>query len=429
MNSVGNDYAAAIVQTVCQPILVLDEDLRVEAANPAFLRQFSATEEETIGQPFYELGEGHWDTDGLREHLRAVVERNCPVQDYRIAHEYENIGRRVMLLGAEPLQSNDVLGRILVTISDDTERDRLMFELEAKSEFAEKLIDSIRESLIVLSSDLRVESANHSFYECFGVEPKETVGHLIYELGNGQWNIPELRELLEDILPHQTAFDDFEVEHDFETIGQRTMLLNARRLDHQDLILLAIRDVTEQRESRERQKAFVGELQHRVKNILNNVRAVAGHTRRASRSLDEFMEAFEARLNALGRAQDLLVTSPSESVKLRDIIELELGAVGADTGSRYTADGPGISLNPRDAQAVAMTIHELTTNAAKYGALSTENGSIEIVWSVNKHEDQPHVALRWREYGAAIENTTPKKGFGSQLIERNLPHMLGGAPN
>jgi PAS domain-containing protein len=130
--------------------------------------------------------------------------------------------------------------------SDVTQREQLLRDPEGRREFAEKLIDSVREGLVVLGWDLRVHSANRSFYQAFRVDPTETEGRPIYELGNGQWNIPRLRQLLEDILPRQTRFDDFEVEHDFEHIGRRTMLLNACRLDHERLILLAIRDVTEQ---------------------------------------------------------------------------------------------------------------------------------------------------------------------------------------
>ena len=96
-------------------------------------------------------------------------------------------------------------------------------------EYAESIIDTVREPLITLDQDLRVVKVSRSFYEFFKVKPEETVGQLIYDLGNGQWDIPRLRELLETILPQKTAFDNYEVEHDFATIGRRIMLLNARR--------------------------------------------------------------------------------------------------------------------------------------------------------------------------------------------------------
>ena len=111
------------------------------------------------------------------------------------------------------------------------------------------MLDSIREPLLVLDSDFKIVKANQSFYQTFCVTPQDTEGELIYDLGNRQWDIPRLRELLEDILPQNSVFNDFEVEHHFEGIGTKLMRLNARRLRGEatrpPLILLAIEDVTE----------------------------------------------------------------------------------------------------------------------------------------------------------------------------------------
>ncbi|MCX6999221.1 MAG: PAS domain-containing protein, partial [Candidatus Sumerlaeota bacterium] len=119
-------------------------------------------------------------------------------------------------------------------------------------EYAESIINTIREPLIALDQDLRVVTASRSFYEVFKVKPEETVGQLIYDLGNHQWDIPKLRELLETILPQKAAFDNYEVEHDFSTIGRRIMLLNARQMQRvlgkERIILLAIEDITERKE-------------------------------------------------------------------------------------------------------------------------------------------------------------------------------------
>lgn len=122
-----------------------------------------------------------------------------------------------------------------------------MKKIEDDKDLAQKIVDTVREPMLVLDVDLRVHSANESFYRNFRVEPGETVGRLVYELGNGQWDIAALRELLENVLPHNQFFNDFEVQHEFENLGHRTMLLNARRVNHLQLILLAIEDVTERR--------------------------------------------------------------------------------------------------------------------------------------------------------------------------------------
>jgi len=116
-------------------------------------------------------------------------------------------------------------------------------------EIFNSILGSVREPLLVLDSDLKVVKANNSFYQAFNVKPEETEGILIYDLGNRQWDIPKLRELLEDILPQNSIFNDFEVEHNFEAIGRKIMHLNARRIyrevNQTQLILLAIEDVTE----------------------------------------------------------------------------------------------------------------------------------------------------------------------------------------
>jgi two-component system CheB/CheR fusion protein len=129
-------------------------------------------------------------------------------------------------------------------------------KIEDKSqEYSESIVDTVREPLIVLDNDLRVVTASRSFYEVFKVNPEETVGQLIYNLGNKQWDIPKLRELLENILPRQATFDDYEVEHDFPSIGKRTMLLNARRIPDPPaklkVILLAIEDITKRKKIEE----------------------------------------------------------------------------------------------------------------------------------------------------------------------------------
>jgi two-component sensor histidine kinase/PAS domain-containing protein len=423
----SDSLTCAIVETIVEPLLVLDAALRVTLANPAFYHHFKVEAAETLDQTIYSLGNGQWNVASLRRLFEDVLRKEANIHDFRVEHEFQSLGKRVMLLNANRIRREGEGDTILVAINDITERERLRFELEGERDFAEKLIDSIRESILVLGWDLRVHYANQSFYDHFMVAKKQTEGLFIWELGNGQWNITELRTLLAQILPEQNSFDDYEIEHDFEKIGRRTMLLNARRLDHTNLILLAIRDVTEQRQSEVRQKALMGELQHRVKNILGKVRSMARQTLRRHRSLDEFIEAFDARLDALGRTQDLLMTTPSGAVQLREIVVAELTAGGAELGLHFAVAGPAVALAPRDAQAMGMTIHELTTNAAKHGALKVEKGRIEISWRVDGMSGHPHLKFGWREHGVKVEDVAPARGFGTEVIERNLAYMLGGS--
>jgi PAS domain S-box-containing protein/putative nucleotidyltransferase with HDIG domain len=122
---------------------------------------------------------------------------------------------------------------------------------EESSRYAESIVETVRGPLLILDGDLKILSANRNFYRTFKVIPAETIGCFIYDLGNKQWDIPKLRELLEEVLPEKEAFDDFEVDHDFQDIGHKIMLLNARRIYRKDIgakmILLAIEDITERK--------------------------------------------------------------------------------------------------------------------------------------------------------------------------------------
>ena len=120
-------------------------------------------------------------------------------------------------------------------------------------DLAEAIVDAIREPLLVLDPDLRVIAASRSFYRTFAVTPRKTEGQKVFDLGDGQWNIPKLRALLEDIIPKRRTVESYEVEHEFPSIGRRVMLLNARRVFDENgaatAILLAIEDVTRRREA------------------------------------------------------------------------------------------------------------------------------------------------------------------------------------
>ena len=122
---------------------------------------------------------------------------------------------------------------------------------------AEAIVDTVREPLVVLDRDLRVIAASRSFYRTFAAEPRNTQGRKLYELGDGQWNIPALRTVLEDVIPKHRIVEAYEVEHEFPTIGRRVMLLNARQVFDEDgegsALLLAIEDVTQRRDT-EREK-------------------------------------------------------------------------------------------------------------------------------------------------------------------------------
>src|SRR4030067_3821662 len=150
------------------------------------------------------------------------------------------------------------------------------------SQFAENIINPVREPLIVLDHELKIVTASRSFYSFFKVNPEETIGKLLYDLGNHQWDIPKLRELLETILPEKTTFDNYEVEHEFSTIGKRIMLLNARQikraLGKERIILLAIEDITERRE-----------IENGLEKAHEELKELAIELKRAARVKSEFL--------------------------------------------------------------------------------------------------------------------------------------------
>jgi len=153
---------------------------------------------------------------------------------------------------------------------------------EEASQYAENIVETVREPLLVLDENLKIISANRNFYRTFKVTPGETIGSFIYDLGNKQWDIPKLREQLEEVLPKQEAFDDFEVAHNFHDIGHKIMLLNARRIYQKDIgvkrILLAIEDITERRE-----------IENGLKKAHEELRELTTELKRTAKVKSEFL--------------------------------------------------------------------------------------------------------------------------------------------
>jgi diguanylate cyclase (GGDEF)-like protein/PAS domain S-box-containing protein len=152
---------------------------------------------------------------------------------------------------------------------------QLEAEIQDAREYAENIVETVREPLVVLNSDLKILTANRSFYTTFKVTPEETIGNFIHDLGNRQWDIPKLRVLFEEILPHDTVFNDYEVEHDFLDIGRKIILLNAREISRKHIgshiILLAMEDITERKLAEER----IGEIIRQQQAILDNIPNIA----------------------------------------------------------------------------------------------------------------------------------------------------------
>jgi nitrogen-specific signal transduction histidine kinase len=281
-------YAQNIVDTVREPLLILDTTLRVRSANRAFYQTFRVSLAETENRLIYELGNGQWDIPVLRNLLEDIVPLSSVFNDFEWAHDFPVIGRRVMLLNARKLQAGHHGELLVLAMEDVTERRRSEADLKAIETYSQNIVDTVREPLLILDTTLRVRSGNRAFYQTFQVSLGETENRLIYELGNGQWDIPDLRTLMEDIVPKSSVFNDFELEHDFPAIGRRVMLLNARKLQaghHGELLVLAMEDVTERRyaeeevakakeaaETANRTKSlFLANMSHELRTPLNAI--------------------------------------------------------------------------------------------------------------------------------------------------------------
>lgn len=180
-------------------------------------------------------------------------------------------------------------------------------------------------------------------------------------------------------------------------------------------------DITQRKRAEERQKLLVNELNHRVKNSLATVQSIAAQTLRSSASPEFFREAFETRLIALSHTHDLLTRESWEGASLREVFDVELHAMASEDRIvfAYSAD---VRLNPKAAVALGMGIHELTTNAVKYGALSTPEGRVNVTWTV----DQEILRLSWIERGGPAVTPPARRGFGARLLERGLAAELSG---
>ena len=182
----------------------------------------------------------------------ATVSRDVAEREQAERNELEKRCRHLGKLVEESAATIGVLrGQLKLENNQRKWGDR---DIRAALKYAENIIATVPLSFLILNAGLRVISANRYFYDTFKVTPEETVGQLVYDLGNRQWDIPELRDLLEHILPEHTTIEEFEVEHDFPSIGRHVMLLNARRVywshDESPLILLVMEDATQRKRSK-----------------------------------------------------------------------------------------------------------------------------------------------------------------------------------
>jgi PAS domain S-box-containing protein len=238
-------------------VITTDTRGRVTFLNPVAVSLTGWTQEAAAGLPLESVfhivhGQDHLPVENPA--LRALrTGKVVGLTDDVVLIARDGTARPIADSAAPIRDAQGQVAGVVLVFQDVSERKRAeQLALEART-YAESIVETVREPLVVLDADLRVKTANRSFYQTFRVVPAETENRILFDLGNGQWNIPGLRRVLEEILPRNTSFQDFEVEHTFPDIGPRTMRLNARRVyragNPTETILFAIEDVTERRQA------------------------------------------------------------------------------------------------------------------------------------------------------------------------------------
>ena len=313
-------------------------------------------------------------------------------------------------------------------------------DLQSACAFAEAIVNTVREPLVVLDQDLRVIAASRSFYRTFKVDPVGTEGKLLYELGNGEWDIPKLRVLLGKILPEHGVteagvIEAYEVEHDFPNIGRRTMLLNVRKVifatDSRTNILLGIEDVTEkrvlEREKDEllRQKdVLLDEMQHRVANSLQIIASIImlkAKTVNSEETRRHLQDAHQRVMSVATVQQHLHASTPGGPVQLGPYLSklceaLSSSMIGDNRSISLKVCGEGGSATCRDAESLGLIVTELVINSLKHAFNdNTKNGQITVTFDVAG----PDWKLSITDNGIGKPDgvfAQPKAGLGTGIV-------------
>ncbi|MBD2037675.1 response regulator, partial [Leptolyngbya sp. FACHB-321] len=295
--------------------------------------------------------------------------------------EVQTQGGHWYLLRIRPYRTleNQIDGVVLVLMDIDALK-RSATTLEAARNYAEAIVETVQVPLVVLESDLRVNKANRSFYDTFQVAPLETAQTLIFELGNGQWNIPGLQALLEDVFSHDAVLQNFEVEHEFERIGQKTMLLNGwkiRQDGETQRLLLSLEDITER-------KYFETERSQ----LLSQEQAARQAAETASRAKDEFLSNLSHELRnplntMLGWAQILRQRQQDDATVERALDIIERSARAQSQLIEDMLDIARITSGKLHLSTHLLDLSTLINNAVESVQLAADAKAIQVVAQVN----------------------------------------------
>lgn len=399
-----------LIEEMPEGALTLSDEGIILYANASLARLAGRPPYQITGRPLAELlAPGHdpsWIASGRRQNREAELVRPD--------------GSRVPIwLAASPLPKW-ADGASCVVVGDLSDR-RRREEAEAAERLARSVLDHAVEAVVVCDPAGRVTHASLAMSRLMAAD---VVGRdfasafpLVWMVGDGN-----------DILPRALAGQVVRgVEATLDTpAGRASLLVSAGPLfGTRDRIIgcvVTLTDITARKRAEERQQLLMAELSHRVKNTLATVQSICARTAARETDLAGFRQAFEGRLRALAETHSLLSDSHWDGVSLHALLRAELAPYGDPDGGRVGLAGPALDLSPRAALALGLVAHELATNAAKYGALSTEAGRIQVEWALR----DGMVRVDWLEAGGPPVQPPRRRGFGRMLVERGIGHELGG---
>jgi two-component sensor histidine kinase/PAS domain-containing protein len=311
-------------------------------------------------------------------------------------------------------------------------------DLDDAHPLAQAIVDTIRDPLLVLDRDLRVVTANRAFYQTFRMNRQDIQGWPVYGLGDGQWDIPELRLLLEDVAPQHTVMEAYEVERDFPIIGRRSMLLNAREVFNQgnsrNLILLTFEDVTDRRaaeceiaELLQQKETLLQEMQHRVANslqIIASILLLKARTVQSEETRLHLRDAHQRVMSVAAVQQQLLASSHGEPIEIGPYLSRLCEALAASIadGSRPVSlqvQAEGSTASSAEAVSIGLIVTELVINAFKHAFIDNRPAGL-IVVAYEATETSWRLAVSDNGSGTPeghLKLDKPPSGLGTIIIE------------